>query len=225
MTGATVLGWSMFYPVSISSLKQGCPLPLISVAKEESLNGRYVRRRCLCTAYAPREAQVSNTGQLFRALSPTCSPEVVNNCITRSLSFSHCPITFMWETRVLTALLDFISKALMQPWVMQSAECIDMKQCEYYPILRSCTLALTLLDNYRKFAINSCLLTRRVTSCDCVLVSCKATRWREVLCFPKHKNVAMKSQPEALRSMWSYTQVFSHLWVTYSWSGRSVVSL
>lgn len=124
MTGATVLKWSMFYPVSISSLKQECPLPQISVAKEESLNGRYVRWCCLGTAYGPREAQVSHTVQLFRALSPACSPEVANSCVTHSLSFSQCPITFMWEKRVLWALLDFICKALMQPRVIQSAESV-----------------------------------------------------------------------------------------------------
>lgn len=101
-----------------------------------------------------------------------------------------------------------------------------MEQSEYYPVFRNCTLALILLDNYGKFAIISCLLTLRVTSCHCVLVSCKATQWRET--FPKHKNVAMKPHCKAFSPCgpasrfflisWSPTAEVGAWWCPFNWS-------
>lgn len=150
MTGAMFCKWNMFHPVFIYRLKHGCTLPQISVAKEESLNGRDVRWCCLCTAFSLREAHVSNTVRLLRALPPDCSTGVANFCHTLSPFFSRCPSCFCKRKEYLWSSL------------------------EYYPFFRNYTLALILLDNYGRFAVISCLLTIQVTGCHHMLVSCKS---------------------------------------------------
>lgn len=91
---------------------------------------------------------MSNKVQLFRAPSLACSPEVTNSCITHTLSFSHCSITLMCEKQVIMALLDFICKALMQPRVIQTAECVYIWASLNITQFINCILFLEIAGNY-----------------------------------------------------------------------------
>lgn len=199
MTGATVCKWSVFHPVLISRLKHGCLLPQISVAKEESLNGRDVRWCCLCTVFSPGEAQVSNTVQLLRALPPDCSVGVANFCLTPSPCFSHCPSRFckrkeyLWSSLSITHFLE-TTHLLWYYWIIMEGLQLFLA---FWP---SGSLAVIVC-----WFLQSNSLERNV--------------------FPKHKNVAMNSHSEVLGSMWAYKQFSSRLSLTYSWSGHLVMFL
>lgn len=164
--------------------------------------------------------------QLFRATSPACSPEVSDSFITHSLSFSHCPTTFMCEKRVLVALFDFICKALMQPRVIQTAECVYIWTSLNITWFINCTPVLEIAANYctimeslQLFPAFSLYRSLSVSAC-----------W-----FPAKQRSGEKHFQSREVWMWNHTinhsvppwkQIFfSHLLATYSWGGPLVVSL
>lgn len=117
---------------------------------------QFLKQGCSTSDFSGKEVWIedmsgdatSNKVQLFRTPSPACSPEVANSCITHSLSFSHCLITFMCEKWVLIALLDFICKALMQPRVIQTAECAYVWTSLNITQFINCTFLLEIAGNY-----------------------------------------------------------------------------